>query len=55
MSSELILKKLEQIQELLNELERLLAPPFEKFIRDLTKAKLTLFGAIGKIEEAGGL
>ncbi|MEK7099172.1 MAG: DUF86 domain-containing protein [Patescibacteria group bacterium] len=39
MSSELILKKLEQIQELLQELERLLAIPLEKFVSDLTAVR----------------
>ena len=36
MSKELILKKLEQIKELLGELERLLAKPLPDFMRDLT-------------------
>ncbi|MFY9463414.1 MAG: DUF86 domain-containing protein [Candidatus Sungiibacteriota bacterium] len=36
MANELIFKKLEQIKELLNELERLLRAPREEFVRDLT-------------------
>ncbi|GEM_PF-878747 len=39
MGSELIFKKLEQITQVLNELERLLDIPLEEFVRDLTAVR----------------
>jgi uncharacterized protein YutE (UPF0331/DUF86 family) len=39
MPDELILKKLEQIEELLGELEKLLAAPFGEFQKDITKIR----------------
>ena len=39
MGSELILKKLEQVKEVLNELERLLVSPLEDFMKDLTRIR----------------
>ena len=39
MGSELIFKKLDQITQVLNELERLLRVPLAEFMRDLTKVR----------------
>ncbi len=39
MANELIFKRLDHINELLNELERLLRIPLEKFMRDLTAVR----------------